>query len=148
MKPGMRIKGGDELIAAFRYCAEKVPDHARRTMQNVTDKIVILAKLQTPHDTGDLEDSIHKVVNRGERGRLEIDIVGGEGLDYAAEIDQNYSHMGIGPGTFAKMEANPGIDIGEDFIGRAVDFYAEKLPEEIFQVTMQTIAATALGDDK
>ena len=139
MKAGMRIKGGDELIAAFRYCAVKVPDHARRTMQNVTNKIVVLAKLQTPHNTGALENSIHKVVGRGERGRLEIDIVGGEGLDYAAEVDQNYSHMGVGPGTLAKMEANPGVLIGEDFIGRAVDAYAEKLPEAIFQVTMQTI---------
>lgn len=139
-----KLTGFDALKAALRNVAEKVPETGRKTMHRGADKIEKLAKLQCPHDTGALEDSIHQEVQYEDRGRLAIDIVcGGEsdGVnvdDYALEVHENYSHMKPGPGTLAKMAANPGIEIGEKFLTRAVESQSDKLSRDIIEAVILT----------
>jgi len=130
---GLKVTGVDEVILQLRNIAEKVPDHARRTMHNVSDKIVELAQLQAPVDKHNLEQSIHKEVFTEDNRRLAIDIkaggeVNGVNVDeYAVQIHENYSDMKPGKGTLAKMAANPGVQIGEKFLERAYDKYEDKL---------------------
>lgn len=143
---GLKIFGADKVVAFLRNMALKVPDHARRTMHKSADEIVIRAKLFCPHDTGALEDSIHKEVGYGVRGRLEVDIVAGEGLDYATMIHENYENVvqHPGPGTEAKMAANPGVVIGSKFVTRAVDEQAPKMAPKMIEA-IQTIIVDERG---
>jgi len=131
------ITGVGQVKARLRNIAEKVPDHAARTMRTIAAKIEKQSKLQCPHDDGELEDSIHQEVMIDETNRrLVIDIVAGgvvRGVDvdqYAVIIHENYEGQlkhGPGKNTLAKMAANPGVVIGSKFIQRAVDDAEPKL---------------------
>lgn len=140
----MVLYGGDELVAILRNIAKKVPDHARRTMNNGADKIVERAKLFTPVETHALENSIHKVVSYESNRRLAIDIVAGEDLDYASLIHENYESLGVGPGTAAKRQANPDVYIGSHFLTRAVEEQEPKLEK----MMIETIVSVVSGEGK
>jgi hypothetical protein len=133
MSSGVAVIGAEEVMLALRNLAKVVPDHARRTMHNVADKIVDLAKQQAPVDLHNLEDSIHKEVSYNDQRRLQIDIIAGgvvNGVDvgeYVTRIHEDYSSMNPGKGTIAKRAANPGVHVGEKFLERAYDFYERKL---------------------
>lgn len=139
----MSISGIDELVANFRYLADKVPENARKTFHRETDKIVKEAKLNTPVDDGELEDSIHKEVGYEQRGRLKIDIVAGgvvRGVNvdrYAVLIHENYESMKPGPNTLAKRAANPGRYVGGKFLERAVDDGNKKLQKAMVAGVMK-----------
>ena len=133
MRPEMKVIGAAAVIAELRNIAEVVPDNARKVMHRGADRIVKEAKLNTPVDTHNLEESIRKEVDREATGgkRLKIDIaVGGivDGVnvdEYAAEVHEAYETSvapnGPGPGTKEKMQANPGRQIGSKFLERAVE---------------------------
>ena len=144
---GLKSYGYGEVKAKLRTSAQKVPDHAARSMRTSAKKIALLAKLQCPHETGALEDSIHleEMINEGNR-RLMIDVVAGgmsDGVDtdkYAVLIHENYESIGKpGPGTLAKMAANPGVVIGSKFVERAVDNSEERLIKAMIQVVTEVI---------
>jgi hypothetical protein len=141
----MTADGFDQVMAQLRNAATKVPDNARKVMHRQADKIVELAKLMAPHDTGELEDAIHKEISYEGRGRLVIDIVCGgtiRGVDvdrYAAEIHENYESMKPGVGTIAKRAANPGIYVGGKFLERALNESLPKLNKALIEGTMADI---------
>lgn len=141
----MKLFGADQLMARLRSLADKVPGNGRKVMHRAADKIVLRAKLFTPVDDGNLEDSIRKEATYEDRRRLAIDIVAGgymNGVDvdaYASEINENYSSMHPGPNTIAKMDANPGVIIGEHFIDRAIDEQRDKLGKAIISAVIQTM---------
>jgi hypothetical protein len=134
------------IKAKLRNIAQKVPDHAARTMRQGAENIVVMAKLQCPHDKGALEDSIHaeEMINEGNK-RLAIDIVAGgvvDGVDvdqYAVQIHEHYEDVKPGPNTLAKMAANPGVVIGSKFIDRAVDNSEAPLIAKMIEATVQVI---------
>jgi hypothetical protein len=133
MKIQLKTSGFDQLYAALNHAAERVSTSARKQMHRGADAIVKEARLNTPVDEHNLEESIKKDVNYGVRGRLQIQIVMGgfvNGVnvdEYAMEIHENYSQMGVGPGTIAKRLANPGRYVGEKFLERAVRDNEKKL---------------------
>ena len=133
---GIEMYGADRVIAMLRNMAIKVPDNASRTMHSGADKIVDRAKLFCPRDTGALEDSIHQETTYGTRRRLQIDVIAGEGLDYATLIHENYNELFPipGPNTRLKMEQNPGVDIGEKFLTRAADEQAPRMATKIIEI--------------
>lgn len=142
MKPKLTVTGADQVFVALRNTADRVSATARKTMHRGADQIVREAKLNTPHDDGELEDSIKKEVAYGERGRLQIDVVCGgivRGVNvdnYAMEVHENYEGMlrhGPGPNTLAKMNANPGRYIGSKFLERARAAVAPKLIRDMIQ---------------
>lgn len=139
---GMSISGAELMITRLRNIAKKVPDHARRTMNNAADKIVVRAKLFCPRDTGALEDSIHKEVVSESNQRLAINIVAGEGLAYAVMIHENYDDDHPGPNTAAKREANPGVDIGSHFLTRAVEEQKAKMEKMMIEAVTSAIEET------
>lgn len=111
----------------LKNIAEKVPDHAARTMRRAAARIVKEAKILVPEDTTALRESIRFEEHRGDRRRLEISIIaGGDALldQYAAIVHEAYELMlayGPGEGTQAKMERYPDRRIGSGFISRAVE---------------------------
>lgn len=145
----MTVTGAGELITYLRNMAKVVPDHARRTMNNGADKIVAEAKLNTPVDTHALEEAIHKEVSKGNRGRLQIDIVVNgfvHGVDvsiYALKVHEAYetevAPRGPGKGTLAKMAANPGRIIGSKFLERAVEDEAPKMVKMMIQAVTEVL---------
>lgn len=139
---GMSISGADILVSRLRNIAKKVPDHARRTMNNAADKIVERAKLMCPHDSGALENSIHKEVVSETNQRLAINIVAGEGLDYAVMIHENYDENHEGPNTRLKQAANPGVVIGRHFLTRAVDEQKAKMDKMMIEAVTSAIEET------
>jgi hypothetical protein len=138
---GIQISGVAKVVTMLRNVAQKVPDHARRTMHNGADEIVERAKLFCPRDTGALEDSIHKEVGYGARRRLEIDVVAGQGLDYAEMIHENYEGLPNTPGknTVEKMAENPGVLIGSKFLTRAADEQAPKLERMMIEAVTEVV---------
>lgn len=139
------VYGAEALVALLRNVAVKVPDHARRTMHRGADLIVERAQLFTPVETHALEQSIHKEVGFEGNRRLTIDVVAGEGLDYASLIHENYESMHPGPGTIAKREANPGVYIGEHFLTRAVDEQAPKLEKMVIEAVVGVMGEEGWG---
>lgn len=145
MKIKMKAVGLTELIAGLRHGAESVPDKARKTMHRGAEKILKEAVLNAPVDDAELEDSGHIVKGYEMRGRLKIDVVFGgivRGVDvdrYAMQIHENYEGMlrkGPGPGTLAKMAANPGRIIGSKFLQRAVDAEESKLKASLLKASV------------
>lgn len=142
---GMTLRGLGALKTELHNIAEKVPENGRKVMHRGADKIVERAKLFTPHDTGALENSIRQEAGYEGRGRLTIMITfGGEsdGVDtdaYAMEIHENYDRLHPGPGTLLKMEANPGVDIGDHFLTRAVEEQEPKLEKAMIEAVTSTI---------
>lgn len=140
----VKIEGLEDLRQILHNIAEKVPNNARGVMHRGADKIVERAKLFTPRDTGALEDAIHQESSYGYRGRLTIEIICGGGVnpktgqpvdDYAAEIHESYNDEHPGPGTVAKMNANPGVVIGDHFMTRALDEQAPKIEAAMIEAT-------------
>lgn len=132
----LNAEGIEAVILRLRNLAQTVPDNARKVMHRGADRIVKEAKLNVPVDTHNLEESIRKEVDYGFRGRLKIDItcggeVNGVNVDqYAVIVHENYEGMlkhGPGPGTLAKMAANPGRIIGSKFLERALEAERDKL---------------------
>jgi hypothetical protein len=135
----LKATGIEAVITKLRNIADVVPDKARKTMHRGADKIVKEAKLNTPVDTHALEDSIHKEVAYGARGRLEIDIVAGEGLEYAQEVHEHYESMKPGKATLAKMAANPDRIIGSKFLERALQEQEPKLHADMIVAIDQEV---------
>lgn len=147
---GMKITGIAGVLAELRNIADLVPANARKTMHRQADKIVEEARLNTPVDTHNLEESIHKVVSyEGARGRLKIAIeaggeVNGVNVDlYALKVHEAYETdvavNGPGPGTKAKMLANPGRIIGSGFLTRAAESVESKLRPSMIQAIVRAI---------
>lgn len=169
MKMNMKVTGLKEIQAQLRYTAEKVPENGRKAMHRAADHILEEAKLNTPVDKFNLEKSIRKEITYGTRGRLQINIlVGGMMVDgvnitkqknrnlskqqrkrrvnvdqYAVMIHENYEGVtrknGPGPGTRAKMLANPGRKIGSKFLERALKDNQKATYTTIFQSVVQTL---------
>jgi len=140
MKSGIKITGLNEIYLALNHAAERVADGARKAMHRGADEIVREAKLNTPVDEHNLEESIRKEVTYGFRGRLVINVimggmVNGVNVDnYAVEVHENYSQMKPGPGTVAKRQANPQRYVGEKFLERAGKDVRARLERNAIQV--------------
>jgi hypothetical protein len=114
-------------------------------MKRSADRIVKEARLNTPVDTHDLEQSIHarKTYEDNSR-RLQIEIVAGEGLeDYAIQVHEAYETAvapnGPGPGTLEKMKANPDRVIGSKFLERAVQEEQDKLRARMIEAVTRAV---------
>ncbi|MBA8881726.1 HK97 gp10 family phage protein [Phyllobacterium myrsinacearum] len=129
----MRSTGGSQVVVELRNMGQRVVENARKTMHASAGRIVQEAKLNTPVDTHDLEQSIRIEKSYGTAGRLQIDIVAGGGhIDaYAAEVHENYNPEHAGEGTKEKMRQNPGRLIGEKYLDRAVEDEEGKLNARI-----------------
>lgn len=148
---GMKVSGIEQLLARLRNTADKVPETARKTMHRGADRIVELARLQSPVDLHNLEESIRKEVayEDGRRGRLRIDIavggiVNGVNVDqYAVKVHEAYeisvAPNGPGPGTLAKMRANPGVIIGSKFLERALEKERAKLTRDMIAAITEVL---------
>ena len=145
MIKGIKIDGVAQLLAEMRSVGQRVPENARKTMHRNADVIVREAQLNTPVDKHNLELSIRKEVAYGFRGRLQIDIVAGgfvNGVDvdrYILEVHENYDSRKPGPGTLAKMAANPGRLIGAQFLERALRAQEEKLRPQMIEAVLRGI---------
>ncbi len=144
MKMGIKHSGTGAVITMLRNLATRVPDGARAQTKRSAARVVKLAKLMTPEDTGDLANSIRIEKTYGERGRLVISIIagnetvvkaGGREIDlnqYAALVHEAYETSvayvnGPGKNTLRKMAENPGILIGSGFLTRAMATEEEKI---------------------
>jgi HK97 gp10 family phage protein len=146
----MRITGANALMAQLRSTGLLVPANARKVMQKAADQIEE-AKLNAPVDTHALERSIRQIKSYSTfRGRLQIDIdVGGvvDGIDvdvYALEVHENYDSRNPGPGTLAKMAANPGRHIGAKFLERAAQTVQPKVQPSLIQAVLAAIRGKSL----
>lgn len=145
------------VVTGLKNIAQRVPEHAARTMRRAAARIVKNAQDYVPEDEGDLMRSIRAEERRGARNRLEIDItVGGQtvvkkngrvvNLDqYAAIVHENYEGMlwgeyGDGPSdkTLEKMAANPG-KVGSKFLSRAASEEEETLQSKMIADITQVI---------
>lgn len=156
MDTSWQLFGFGAVKAALRNVAEKVPENARKVMHRGADRIEKLAKLQCPHDTGDLEESIRQETTYEAKGRLAIDVLfGGEVNgsnvdDYGLEVHENYENMpgiathGPGKNTLAKMAENPGVLIGSKFLTRALETVEPKLRLAIIDALVETIGKEGL----
>lgn len=144
MKVGLKAKGFQQVMAQLNHAADRVHENGRKTMHRGADKIVKEAKLNAPVDEHNLEESIKKVVSKGVRNRLKINIVAGgmvNGVNvtkYAVAVHENYSSKKPGSGTIQKRAANPGRYIGEKFIDRAVDNQEDKLMKALVEATKRS----------
>ncbi|WP_425284348.1 HK97 gp10 family phage protein [Ancylobacter rudongensis] len=150
----MKVTGLAPAILRLRNIADTVPSTARKQMTRSAERIVKVAKILVPRDTGLLEESIRIEKSYGTRGRLQIDIVaGGTGevlrgdgyitLDqYASVVHEHYEDWvirtnGMGPNTLAKQAANPEHVIGSKFLERAAVAEEPKLERNIIQSILQ-----------
>lgn len=145
----VKVTGVEELMVRLRNIAVKVPDNARKVMHRGADRIVDEARLNAPVDTHDLENSIQKEVAYAGNRRLQIDITVGSALSgydvdrYAVRVHENYEGMlvnGPGPGTLAKMAANPTRIIGSQFLTRAMEAEREKLGKAMIEAIQEASA--------
>lgn len=139
----MKASGFEAVKAFLRNVAEIVPINARKAMHRGADLIIKEAQLNAPVDKHNLENSIHKEVSYvGLRGRLAITLVAGGYVggvnvdDYAMEIHEHYDARNPGPGTQAKMKANPGRKIGAKFLERAVRDQEAKLRKSVIEAVV------------
>jgi ASC-1-like (ASCH) protein len=120
-----KITGLEEIAVGLRHAADRVKDSARKQMHRSADKIVREAKLNTPVDRHNLEESIRKEVSYGDRRRLQITVIAGGEVNgvnvdqYAALIHEHYESMKPGKGTIAKRAKYPDRYIGSKFLERA-----------------------------
>jgi hypothetical protein len=146
MNAGAKISGLNELRAAFRNIATKVPENARKVMHRSADRIEKEAKINAPVDKHNLEESIHQELLYEERGRLGIDVVAGgvvggvDVSDYAALIHENYPEDHPGPGTQAKRSQYPDHHVGGHFLDRAIDAEKPKLLKAMIVGFMQDMS--------
>jgi hypothetical protein len=137
MDPKIKITGLEEFRIGLRYASEKVKDASRKQMHRSADKIVREAQLNAPVDKHNIEESIHKEITYGLRGRLKIDIVAGgivNGVNvdqYIALMHENYESYKPGKATLEKRAANPGRYIGSGFLSRAVEENKPRLIESL-----------------
>jgi hypothetical protein len=145
MKASIKVHGVENLRVQLGHAALRVADSARKTMHRGADKIVAEAKLNTPVDEHNLEATIRKEVSYEYRGRLKVTItfggeINGVNVDqYAMRVHENYEGMlrkGPGPGTLAKMAANPGRIIGSKFLERAVTDQKDSLMKKMVSVVL------------
>ncbi len=146
MRVGLQVYGCEELQLLMKEMAGRVPKQARKILDRGADKIVKEAKLNTPVDDLELEDSIRKEKSYEDRGRMRVEIVvGGTVRDvnvdnYAMLIHENYESMNPGPETIAKRAANPGRDIGSKFLERAVDDMMPKIQKQMIAAINRELA--------
>lgn len=151
MKPTMRVINMDKVKVGLRNIADRVPDNARKVMHRSAEEIVKVARIQTPRDIGNLEDSIKILKSYGYRGRLQIDIgvaptgdevnINGKPInvnDYAAIIHENYRALTPGRRTLLKRAQYPGYYIGERFLTRAAEAQEPKLEKQMI-TTIETV---------
>lgn len=78
---GFEISGVEEVRTELRNAAEKVPQHAARTMRRAANAIVKKARNYVPEDTGALKNSIRLEGGFGAGGRLELEVVVGRSFE-------------------------------------------------------------------
>lgn len=124
----MKIFNAGTVITELRHDAERVVDTARGSMRRAAARIVKEAKLNTPVDKFNLEESIHIERSTEEgSGRLQLDVVAGgvvHGVnvdEYALGVHENYDEEHPGEGTIEKRAANPGRHVGGHFLSRAAE---------------------------
>jgi hypothetical protein len=154
MMGSVKVSGVGSVMASFRSIATKVPDRARKVMHRSADRVVKLAKLMVPEDTGNLMESIRiesVYVMGGGHGRLQINVIVGNQIvvnsngetvdlnDYALKIHELYGMMSPGPRTREKQNANPEIYVGERFLTRAIDAERPRLNAEMVRIVEETI---------
>lgn len=161
MKATMKVSGAKAVGFDLRSIADRVPDGARKQMHRSAEKIVKVARIQTPRDLGNLEKSIQILKSYGYRGRLQIDIgihpsgdevnINGKPInvsDYAAIIHENYESViaknGPGKRTLIKMNQYPGYRIGSGFLSRAAAAEEKKLEAKMIAVIDQIISEVNL----
>lgn len=143
MKASIKTQGFSGLYASLRHAGQRVQENGRKTMHRQADAIVKEARLNAPVDKHNLEESIRKEIDYVQRGRLQITIkmggfVGGVNVDrYALEVHENYESMKPGPGTLAKMQANPGRIIGSKFLERAIEASRGKLQKAMVEAVIK-----------
>ena len=119
MKIKMSVQGADTVRAELRNGAKKVQENSRKEMHRAADRIVKQAKLNAPVESGSLEESIRKERSTGDNGRLQIDVVAGEGLEPYATI-MHESDYKLGPDSQDKQDQLPGVKVGRKYLSRAV----------------------------
>lgn len=144
-----KVTGVRDVLAKLRYIAEKIPENGRKKMHANADRIVREAQLNTPVDTHDLENAIHKVTtyDSGRHGRLSIEInFKGDPVieQYGNFVHEAYETMKPGEGTITKREANPDRYVGEKFLERAENDNREKLPQSLLETIMSIIPKRSL----
>lgn len=143
MKPSMKATGFDQLYLALNHAAARVKDGARKQLHAAADSILREAKLNTPVDKHNLEESLKKEVDYGYRGRLQIQIVmggfvNGVNVDqYAAEVHENYDDENPGEGTKEKRRANPGRHVGRKFLERAMQENQDRIRRGMLSAVMR-----------
>lgn len=122
--------------------------YMRKWVHRAADRIVREAKLNTPVDYHNLEESIKQERSlEGTRHRLVIHItaggmVGGVNVDeYATRVHENYdadveAGRGPGEGTLEKMAANPGRHIGSKFLERPAEDERKKWEAGLAQAAL------------
>jgi hypothetical protein len=156
MNIGMSVTGVGHVKGMLRNIAKRVPDVARGQMKRSASRVVDLAQKLVPEDEGHLRDSIRIVKSYGAHGRLQIDIIAGRKMvtrangrpvnldQYALLVHEAYETAvapnGPGPGTRAKMAANPMLQIGSGFLFRAMQTEAESFERVMVQVINRVIA--------
>lgn len=155
MKPEIRVTGIGHVQGMLRNIATRVPDAARGQMKRSANRVVQLAQIMVPEDEGLLKNSIRIEKSYGDRGRLQIDIIAGQGratrangrivdLDhYALLVHEAYETAVApnGPGklTREKMTANPNVQIGSGFLFRALEKEAEVFNRVMIEVINKVI---------
>lgn len=155
MKASMEVSGAGHVQSMLKSIAKRVPDTARGQMKRSSNRIVKLAQLYVPEDTGALRDSIRIEKSYGTHGRLEITIVAGNTsavrksgkvIDlnrYALLVHEAYETAvapnGPGQKTREKILANPGVKIGSRFLFRAMQTEAESFERVMVGVINQVI---------
>lgn len=156
MKMKFKVSGVGRVSAQLRQIGERSSDKARGRMKRAADRIVLRAKLYVPEDEGALKESIRIEKTYEGRGRLAVEVVAGNAEailangklinvdQYAWIIHERYASMKPGKNTRAKMEANPGVEIGQGFMTRAYEEEVEKLEEVLTEVITQIIKESGL----
>lgn len=92
---GFEISGVEEVRTELRNAAEKVPQHAARTMRRAANAIMKRAQNYVPEDTGALKNSIRVEGGLGAGGRLELEVVVGRSFE-VIEVAVTNVVQGIG----------------------------------------------------
>ncbi len=152
----MKASGIASVQASFRTIGKRIPLETREELVAAREDVIELAKLQTPVDKFNLEESIREGEELDGAGHLKLEVVAGgmvHGVNvdlYAAKVHEFYELIGKpGPGTREKMAANPGVQIGSGFLTRALETIRETMTGRMTKVVRKIIrqAAQEEGDE-
>lgn len=151
MKASMNVVGIGAVQMQLTNIARRVPQHAARTMQRSAARIVKIAKIMVPEDTGALMDSIRIERSVQSDRRLYINVIAGNQIitlpngdqidlnQYALIIHENYESMNPGARTLDKMAEYPQYKIGSGFLTRAAEMEQPVLEKSMINAVKQII---------